>query len=288
MKSQFPIKAYLELTKLRITSLVLMTTSMGYFLGGKGIHSVSALICLLIGTAAVCAGASALNHYLERDADKLMLRTKNRPLPAGIIAPSDAMIFGIILMLFGVSFLYQTVNLLTAFLSLLTAFLYVIVYTPLKKMSWLNTSIGAIPGALPPMGGWAAAANHLDPGAWALFLILFVWQHPHFYAIAWMFKEDYKRGGFKMLPVVEPDGKSTFWQIIIFSVILIPIALLPALMGISGRLYFFGAALLSCLFLFCAVHVFISRTTISAKNLFGASVIYLPLLLLLIVIDVTF
>jgi heme o synthase len=214
-------KAYCELTKPRIMSLVLVTASIGYFLGGQGIRSYLQLLLMLTGTAFCCGGAGVLNHYLERDADLRMKRTRGRPLPAGIVAPADALAFGIVLVILGTVLLVWKVNLLTGFLALLTAFLYALVYTPLKRVTWLNTFVGAIPGAIPPMGGWAAATGGLEVGAWILFLILFVWQHPHFYSIAWMYKEDYERGGFKMLPVVEPDGKSTFRQIVIYSVLLI-------------------------------------------------------------------
>lgn len=198
------------------------------------------------------------------------------------------MLFGIILILFGVLILSSQINILTAFLSLLTAFLYVLVYTPLKKISWLNTTIGAIPGAIPPMGGWAAASGELDLGAWILFLILFIWQHPHFYAIAWMFKEDYKKGGFKMLSVLEPEGQKMFNQIKIFSILMIPASLLPTMIGMSGKFYFFGALVLS-IGLFLVVRTFLlSRSFGDAQKLLRATVVYLPILLFLIIFDVTF
>src|SRR3990167_1983382 len=225
------IAAYIDLTKPRILTLVLVTTTLGFFLGGRGIHSFIELFFLLLGVALVCAGSAVLNHYLERDIDAKMLRTRNRPLPMGVIQPADALIFGIVLILAGVFTLWWKTNLLTAFLSLLSAFLYVLVYTPMKRISWLNTTIGAIPGALPPVGGWAAASGNLESGAWALFLIMFIWQHPHFYAIAWMFRDDYRRGGFKMLPVVDPSGQKTFLQIILFALILIPVSGLPSVIG---------------------------------------------------------
>ena len=161
-------------------------------------------------------GSAVLNHYLERDVDRLMERTRNRPLPAGLVRPSTAMSCGFILVLLGECILLSFTGLLTAFLALLSAFLYVVIYTPMKRLTWLNTSLGAIPGALPPVGGWTAATGELETGAWIFFLILFAWQHPHFYAIAWMFREDYARGGFKMLPVVEADGKRTCRQVIFF------------------------------------------------------------------------
>ncbi len=288
LKGSSCLSAYLELTKPRILVLVLVTTTLGFFLGGRGISSLNALFFLLLGVALVCGGAATLNHYLERDADSKMTRTRNRPLPTGRIQPADALVFGIILILCGVFILWWKANLLTAFLSLLSAFLYVLVYTPMKRISWLNTSIGAIPGALPPMGGWAAATGDLSIGAWVLFAILFLWQHPHFYAIAWMFKEDYKRGGFKMLPVVEPSGRGTFLQIILFSLLLIPISVMPTLLGMSGKFYFYGALVLGISMLILGGILAFSKSTADARKLLKGSVIYLPILLILIILDVKF
>ncbi len=282
------ISAYWELTKPRILSLVLITTALGYFLAARGIPSIPYFLTLLMGVALVCAGASTLNHYLERDVDAKMVRTRHRPLPAGTIPSANALTYGIILVLSGVFVLCWRINLLTAFLSLLSAFLYVLVYTPLKRISWVNTTIGAIPGALPPVGGWAAANGELSTGAWALFFIMFLWQHPHFYAIAWMFREDYERGGFKMLPVIEPDGKSTFRQIYLFSLLLIPVSLLPTYLGMSGMLYLYGALGLSLLFLKIGQKLTVTRSFASAKQLLKASVIYLPMLLVLIIVDKLF
>lgn len=198
------------------------------------------------------------------------------------------MLFGIILVLIGVSILAAEINILTAFLSLLTAFLYVLVYTPLKKISWLNTTIGAIPGAIPPMGGWAAAGGELDVGAWILFLILFIWQHPHFYAIAWMFKEDYKKGGFKMLSVLDPQGKKMFTQIKFFVILMIPVSLLPTMIGMSGQIYFYGALVLSIGLFWVARTFLLSKTFVDAQKLLRATIMYLPILLFLIIFDVTF
>ena len=282
------ISAYAELSKPSILTLVLVTTSLGFYLGGKGIHDWGLFAWMMSGAACVCAGASALNHYMERDIDCKMLRTRNRPIPRRVISPASALNYGIIMVALGVIVLDWKVNLLTAFLSLLTAFLYVLVYTPMKRISWLNTTIGAIPGAIPPMGGWVAATNHLDAGAWILFGILFLWQHPHFYAIAWMFKEDYERGGFKMLPVVEPDGNSTFAQIQWSSLLLIPFSLLPTLTGLSGKLYFAGALLAGILFWKIGRALAHSKSIHDARKLLKASVLYLPVLLFLIVIDVSF
>lgn len=282
------VKAYIELTKPRILSLVLVTSAIGYFLGGEGIKSVPIFFCTLIGTALSCGGAGVLNHYLERDVDLLMHRTSRRPLPLGMVSPTNALLFGIILVLIGTTLLVSEVNLLTGFLALLTSFLYVLVYTPLKRITWLNTFVGAIPGALPPVGGWTAATGSIDTGAWLLFFILFVWQIPHFYAIAWLFREDYARGGFKMLPVVEPDGRSTFRQVIWYSALLIPVSLLPAFTGMSGEVYFWGVLILSAWILATGINLAKTRTYMHAKKLLKATVIYLPVLLALIVLDVQF
>lgn len=277
--------AYVELTKPRIVSMVLVTTTIGYFLGGKGFHSASRLFFTLLGTALASGGAAVLNNYLERDVDGKMERTKNRALPTGQISPANALGFGIVLLLAGVTLLTWQVNLLTAFLVLLAAFLYVVVYTPMKRLTWLNTAVGAIPGAIPPLSGWAAATGQLDPGAWVLFAILFAWQHPHFYAIAWMFKDDYRNAGFKMLPVIEPTGASTFRQTLLFSVVLIGVSLLPTIIGLTGRMYFCGALALGLGMLAVGVVFTRKHTFLDARRLLKVSVIYLPLLLVLMICD---
>jgi heme o synthase len=280
--------AYLELTKPRILLLVLITEALGFFLASRGVIVWVPFAISLLGTALSCAGAAALNHYLERDIDALMKRTCKRPLPAGIIEPQRALMFGILLVLAGVTLLVAKINLLAGFLSLLTAFLYVLVYTPLKRVTWLNTLVGAIPGALPPMGGWAAATGTLDTGAWILFLIMFIWQQPHFYSIAWMYREDYARGGLRMLPVVDPDGRSTFRQIILFSVGLIPVSLAPYFLGLSGPVYAIGALLLGLFMLAAGITLSRTHTVADARKLLRASIVYLPILLLLIIGDVHF
>ena len=282
------INAYQELCKPRIVTLVLVTTALGYYLGGQGFHDLYRFTVTMIGSAMVCAGSAALNHYLERESDALMKRTKNRPIPTGIISANHAMLFGVFLTLCGVLLLCLEVNLLTAFLSLLTAFLYVLVYTPMKKISWLNTTLGAIPGAIPPMGGWAAATGEVTIGAWVLFLIMFVWQHPHFYSIAWLFKEDYKQAGFKMLSGEDTDGKRLFLHTLVYSIILIPISVLPTIVGISGRTYFYGALVLGFGFLYFSRKFQQSVSTKVAHQLLKASVFYLPALLFLIIIDRSF
>ena len=276
---------YLELTKPRILMMVLITTAMGFFFGERGIHSIALFILTLTGTGLAAAGASALNQYLERDEDAKMERTANRPIPAGRILPLHALGFGILLVLAGVVLLAGTVNLITAFLVLLTALLYVLVYTPLKKITWLNTSIGAVPGAIPPLAGWAGATGHIDPASWILFWILFLWQHPHFFAIAWMYKDEYQKAGFKMLPVVEPDGVRMFRQIIWHSLILIPVSLMPTLVGMAGIVYFWGALVLGLFYFLASVSFTRTKSVPDARRLLRASVIYLPVLLLLVIFN---
>ena len=214
-----------------------------------------------------------------------MARTRSRALPAGLIEPHKALTAGVGLVLFGVLLLTCAVNLLTGFLVLLAAFLYVLVYTPLKRLTWLNTSFGAIPGALPPMAGWAAATGTIDSGAWVLFAILFAWQHPHFFAIAWIFRDDYRLASFKMLPVVEPSGKRMFRQAIAFSFLLLGVSLLPTVIGMTGRFYFCGALLMGILVLAAALRFARNHNPPDARRLLKASVFYLPLLLLLILFD---
>lgn len=280
-----PVGAYLELAKPRIVTMVLVTAAIGFVLGGQGEGSGLVLLFTLAGTAMVAGGAGALNHFLERDCDTRMDRTRRRPIPSGAVAAHDALGYGLLLVLSGVVLLATTVNLLTAFLGLLTAFLYVLVYTPMKRRSWLNTLIGAIPGAIPPMGGWAAATGRVDLGAWVLFAILFLWQHPHFYAIAWMFRDDYRKGGFKMLPVVEPDGRSTFRQIVWFSAVLIPVSVLPTVIGLSGIVYAVGAVALGIWMLSKGLTLSKTGSMQDARSVLRASVVYLPLLLGLILAD---
>jgi protoheme IX farnesyltransferase len=282
------LRLYIELAKPRILSMVLVTTTIGYFLAARGIRPVSTLVLTLLGVGCATGGAAALNNYLEREADGKMVRTRDRALPAGLIPPSSALAYGISLVLAGLFILVWTINLLTGFLVLLAAFLYVLVYTPMKRLTWLNTTFGAIPGAIPPMCGWAAAAGRLDPGAWVLFLILFAWQHPHFYSIAWMFKEDYHNAGFKMLPVVDPSGVSTFRQTILFALLLIGVSILPTVIGMTGKVYCTGALLMGLALL--AVGAVLARTKsfLDARRLLRASVIYLPLLLILIIVDAGF
>ena len=277
--------AYLELSKPRILIMVLVSTIIGFVMGSVDALDWAHLFWTLIGTGLTAAGAGALNHYLERNYDVLMDRTKNRPIPAGLVTPNEAFIFGIILVIIGSGVLVVNINALTGFLSLLTAFLYILVYTPLKRLTWLNTSIGSIPGALPPLGGWAAATGSLDTGAWILFGILYLWQHPHFYAIAWMCRKEYEKAGFKMLPVLEPDGSRTMRQVFLHLFLLIPISVLPYISGMMGGVYAIGVLCLAFGFLASAIPLARSLTDSAALLLLKASVYYLPALLLLMILD---
>jgi protoheme IX farnesyltransferase len=279
------IALYWELAKPRILSMVLVTTALGFILGARGVDSVFRLCLTLLGVGCATGGAAMLNNYQERDLDAKMVRTRGRALPAGFIEPHSALTLGVGLVLFGVLLLAWKVNLLTGFLVLMAGFLYVLVYTPLKRITWLNTSFGAIPGAIPPMAGWVAATGELDPGAWVLFAILFAWQHPHFYAIAWIFREDYRAAGFKMLPVVEPSGKRMSRQTIVFSILLLAVSLLPTVVGVTGRPYFCGALLGGLFILVAAIRFARERKRADARRLLRATILYLPALLLLITLD---
>ncbi len=278
------------MSKLRIVTLVLITTSIGFFLGqqhqGVGDWGWGLWLLTLLGTGMAASGAACLNNYLERDLDGLMSRTRNRALPSGSIHPVSALLYGINMVLCGVALLVMTANLLTGFIVLLTAFLYVLVYTPLKRSTWLNTSIGAIPGALPPVSGWTAVTGSIDVGALALFAILFIWQHPHFYAIAWMCRDDYRQAGFKMLSVVDESGKRMFRHILIHSVLLIIVATIPTLIGMTGWIYLIGSVGLGLMVLWVGWDLSQSASLIDARKLLRASVYYLPILFGLIIADI--
>ena len=276
---------WLVLTKARITALVLVTAATGYVLGSPGRIDARGLLALLPGVGLASAGAAALNQVCEREADGRMRRTRSRPVPAGRISPAVALAAGCLLSLAGVAWLTLAVNALTGFLGLLTVVLYIAVYTPLKPRTPLKTLVGAIPGAIPPVLGWTAATGSVGLGGWALFSILFLWQLPHFLAIAWMFRDDYARGGFPMLPVVDPGGASTGRQAALYNLALIPVSLTPTLLGLAGGVYFFGALLLGVVFLACGVAMAIDRGPRSARRLLLASVTYLPILLVLLVLD---
>ena len=274
-----------ELSKLNILSLVLVATFLGFYLGSNGEMEYNKLLLTLLGTALTAAGSGSLNHYLERDADKKMDRTRNRPLPSGTLTPLFAVLYGMALVVVGSVTLAYFVNLLTGFLSLLTAFLYIVVYTPLKKITWLNTSIGSIPGAIPIIGGWTASSNNISPMALVLFGIMYLWQHPHFYAIAWLCKNDYAKANFKMLPVIEESGSRTMRQIFWHLLLMIPLSFLPVIQGNLGIIYLVGVTIITFIFFLSALPLAKDRSNKSALLLLKASVLYLPVLLFIIIID---
>ena len=278
-------EAYYELTKPSITFMILISTALGYFIGGNGISNYQHFILTLLGSCMISSGAGALNHFAESESDKVMYRTSLRPIPAGIISSKNAMIFGVALVLIGSGLLYSFINPLTCVLALITALMYLFVYTPLKKLTWLNTSIGAIPGSLPPIGGWVASTGSLDPEAWILFAILFLWQHPHFYAIALMFKDDYKKAGLKMLPVEEPDGARTNRQIIWHALLLIPVSVMPVYIKLLGMIYFWAALFLGVGYLLSGFMLAKQYSVNNARLVLKVSVFYLPILFLTIMVD---
>ena len=285
------IKDYIALTKPRITWLILMSTGVGYFFGAQkgslgwtGWHFVT-LIHTIIGTGLIASGTAALNQWYEREADSKMRRTQARPLPAGRLDAWNALVFAIAISVAGFGELWFGANPLAATLGLFTLLTYLFVYTPLKQRSPHSTTIGAIPGAMPPLIGFAAANGALTWHAWVLFAILFLWQFPHFYAIAWMYKDDYARAGIRMLPVVEPDSKSTAARILLYSIALIPISLMPKFLAMAGNVYLYGAIALGLAFLYYGMRIRWDRTRQQARRVLLASVIYLPVLFSLMLFD---
>ena len=279
------IADYAELTKPRVTALILMSTLVGFYLGSPAEISFSLLLHVLLGTALVAGGTAALNQFWEREQDGKMLRTKDRPLPAGRMEPWKALGFGLVLSVWGILYLAVIVSLLTALLAALTLATYLFLYTPLKKRTPLCTLVGAFPGAIPPLIGWVAASGDFTLGAGILYLILFLWQFPHFLSIAWLYREDYARAGIVMLPVMEPDGKATGRQILVYCALLLPASLLPSLSGEMGWIYFCGAFALSSLFLHYGIRAASARTKVQARRLLQASVFYLPLVYGLMMLD---
>jgi protoheme IX farnesyltransferase len=276
---------FFALTKPRLNFLVVVTAAVGYYLGADRSLDVIKLVQAIVGTAFVAGGAAGLNQVYERDTDSLMWRTRARPVAAQRLTVTEATAFSAALSIVGLVMLALGANWLAAFLALLTLASYNIVYTPMKRHSRLATLVGAVPGALPPMIGWAAARGQLSAEAWTLFAIVFVWQIPHFMAIAWLYREDFRRAGFPLLPVIHPDGTSTARQAVIFSILLIPISLAPYFLGAAGLVYAVGAfagglAILGLSSLFSA-----ARTNERAKHLFVASITYLPLLWILLISD---
>jgi protoheme IX farnesyltransferase len=277
--------SFVELTKPRLNLLVLLTTLAGYYVGAGSMGPGWHLAFTLVGTALVAAGASALNQWMERDLDSLMHRTRSRPLPSGRLTAGEGLAFGVTLAVAGVALLAVTVNLLTAGLAALTCLAYLFFYTPLKRLTPLNTLVGAVPGAIPPVMGWAAARNGLGPEAAVLFAILFFWQMPHFLAIAWLHREDYARGGCRMLPLEERGEARTGLAAVLYAAALVPAALAPFLLSMAGPVYLAVAAILSAGFLAAAVNLAGRRTEGAARILFRSSLIFLPVLFVLMSLD---
>lgn len=274
-----------DLVKARLTTLVLLTTLVGFYLGMRGAMDFALMFHTLVGTALVAAGASALNQLLEREYDAKMRRTQSRPLPAGRLQPATVAIFGGACSVAGLLDLALGVNLLTSVIGAVTLVSYLFIYTPLKRVTWWNTAIGAIPGALPPLMGWTAARNELSSEGWALFAILAFWQLPHFFAIAWLYKDEYAKAGFKMLPAVDPDGSRTGSQAVSNTIGLLLVSLFPFVFKMAGMVYLVSAVVLGVGFLWCAARFARQLTPPRARQLFFASIIYLPLLLVVMVWD---
>ena len=279
------LAVYADLVKARLTLLVLLTTLVGFYMGWRGPLDYALLLHTMFGTALVAGGAAALNQLLEREHDAKMRRTASRPLPSGRLQPVTVMLFGGVCAVAGLAHLALLVNPLTSVLGAVTLVSYLFIYTPLKRVTWLNTAVGAVPGALPPLMGWAAARGDLSGGGWALFALLAFWQMPHFFAIAWIYKEEYAKAGFQMLPRVDPDGSRTAQQSVSHTLGLLPISLCPFLFHLAGPVYLVGAILLGGAYLWFAIQFARRLDVPSAKKLFVASILYLPLVLIVLVLD---
>jgi len=275
---------FAELVKARLTLLVLLTTAVGFYLGAVGAINSIALFHAVVGTALAAAGAAALNQWWERRLDALMQRTRTRPIPAGRMLPRNALVLGSLLAIAGISYLARACNWLSASLAAATIVIYIFAYTPLKRISTTNTLVGAIPGALPPMIGWAAVSGRLDPGAWSLFAILFLWQLPHFFAIAWMYREDYARAGFQMVSRGDETGTRSASQSVFFCMLLLLVGGIPAFLGVVSSLYLPVELVLNGLFIFVAMRFLRTQAAADARKLFLTSIVYLPLLLAALVL----
>jgi heme o synthase len=271
--------AYIALTKPDVSLLVLITTAAGYYMGARGPVSWLHMGHVILGTLLIAAGTATLNHYLERESDRHMRRTASRPLPSGLLPPGRALAFGVALAIAGAVDLYLAGGVLASGLGVLTCLSYLLAYTPLKRRTVWATFVGAFPGAIPPMIGWVAATGSLDRGAWLLFGILFLWQFPHFYAISWMYREDYARAGIMMLPVVDREGTRTFRQIILYAAALVGVSLLPTVLGLAGVVYFFGALVVCTALVEVCLWAASNKTNARAKWLMHATVLHIPLLL---------
>jgi protoheme IX farnesyltransferase len=279
------LAAFLELTKPRIALMLVLTSAAGFYLGSEYNFNFVLFVNSIIGIALLAFGVATLNQFIERRTDALMERTAKRPLVIGTVSPTEALIFGVLLCVVAEIYLAFLVNGLTAFLGLIVIVGYVLLYTPLKTHTSASTAIGAIPGAMPPLMGWTSAADEITFGAWILFAMLFLWQFPHFLAIAWMYREQYAKAGIKMLPVVDPNGKLTARQIVIFTILLLPVSVMPYFFGVSGVIYLVGASLLGCWFLWASISAARAKSNEKARALLLVSVLYLPLIFALMVFN---
>jgi protoheme IX farnesyltransferase len=279
------MKHYIDLTKPRITWLILMSTAVGFYFGAQAGWTWAVLLHTLIGTGLIASGTAALNQWYEWDADAKMERTRHRPIPAGHLSRRSSFLFATVLSLAGFAELGFFVNWLTAALGLFTLASYLFLYTPLKRRTPQSTTIGAIPGAMPPLIGYVAAHGSLTAEGWALYAILFVWQFPHFYAIAYMYREDYGRAGIRMLPVIDASGESTAWHILLTSVLLLPVSLAPVYLSMAGTVYLAGAIALGLWFLYAGTRAWRHLDAATARSVLLASVLYLPALYALMLLD---
>jgi len=286
-KKRSLIDLYLELSKARLSALVVLTTAVGFIMGAPALTAGAwgRLLLTIAGTSLAAGGANALNQLLERRRDAMMLRTRGRPLPSGAMSPMHGLLFGLAAVYAGLAILGLAVSLGAMGLALATILIYILLYTPLKTRSTLNTLVGAVCGAIPPMIGWVAASGSLDRGAWILGGLLFVWQIPHFFALAWMYRVDYARGGFKMLPVMDPSGRLTGQVVVLMSLGLLPMGLAATLFGLAGWVYAVGSIALGTWLLAVGLRLYATRSDESARRLFIASIVYLPLLLGLMMLD---
>ncbi|MFN7915822.1 MAG: heme o synthase [Vicinamibacterales bacterium] len=279
------ISDYISLTKPRLNFLVVLTSAAGYYLGGTGTPNLTQMAQAVVGTALVAGGSAVLNQVYERDTDARMRRTRLRPLPDHRVAPAEAAIYGLVLSLAGLGILAVSTNWVAAALAAATLAIYLVVYTPMKRTSNLSTLVGAVPGALPAVIGWSAARGDISFGGWTLFAIVFLWQIPHFMAIAWMYREDYRSAGFPMLPVVEPDGLRTGQQALLYAAALLPVSIGPTVVGVAGWVYFWLALVLGIVLLVLSARFARERSERAARILFFASIIYLPLIWAVMVLD---
>ena len=279
------LKSLGSLIKTRIMIWVVVATLLGFWGAENSLKLSMLIIATITGTALVCSGSGVLNNVLERNVDRKMKRTRDRVLPAGLVTPRSAIILGFSFVIVGIAILWQWAGIMPASLAILSALLYLLVYTPLKRISWINTSVGAIPGAIPPVIGWSASSGSLELGAWLLFALLFIWQHPHFYAIAWIYKDDYRVAGLRMASEIGTKGQFLAIQVIVFLIILMPVSFSLSAVGIGETWYIIGSTTLGLGYLIAGIRFARRRNPARARILLRASVLYLPLIVLVLSID---